>query len=265
MVVNLRGIQGNVAYRWYQLAQGTTAGHSVEYQQFVDRFRADSGVPANTLGEDNEFYVDTVTEILYFKIAGAWTSVGGGGGGGGSDLEILDETTSLTTAATGLNFEGTGVSAAIDADDSGQVNITIPGNVDPTVTVEQTEASRVQLTVNPGDSTSDVFAATRTVAGVMSAADKVRLDDLETYDLTISSGSTDRPIPTSLSFSDDGNSLTVSTDTGPLHIFTPTDPSTGDFAEQTIPFSGLDAAGEDGASLTFSGGVVSNSKLVGIT
>ena len=254
MVVNLRGIQGNVAYRWYQLARGTTAGHSVEYQQFVDRFRAAAGVPASTLGVDNEFYVDTDTDTLYFKISGTWTSVGGGGGGGGTNLAIYDDTTEISAAATRLTFTG-GVTVTDDGDDN-QVEIAIEENVDPTVTVEQTEASRVQLTVNPGDSTSDIFAASRTVAGVMSAADKVRLDDLETYDLTISSGATDHAIPTSLEFETTAQSLTISTSEGPLATFTPVDPSTGDFAEETRFFSELPDAGMMDAELTgFTGGV----------
>ena len=258
MTIEIKGIVGDALYRWYDLARGTAPGHSVEWQQFVDRFRADEGVPANTLGEDNEFYVDTVTEILYFKISGVWTSVGGGGGGG-SALSIFNEddtTTAVSTAATSLTFVGDGV-VATDPDDDDQVVITIDN---PSFDAPIQNSGNVVVNVNPGNGSFTLPAATRTLAGVMIGTDKARLDDLNTYDLTAVSGSDERTNPSRIIFSSYGNSFTIATDTGGnLHTFTPTDPSTGDFAEQTIPFSGLDAGGEIEAELTFSGGVDGNS------
>ena len=251
MVVNLRGIQGNVAYRWYQLAQGTAEGHSVEYNQFIERFlHGTDTTPANTLGVEGSFYVNTDDSTLFFKQDNldndsSWIQIasGGGGGGGGSALEIYDGEDEISAAATRLTFTG-GVTVT-DTGDDDQVEIAIEENVDPTLTSNIT-VDTVQVIASPGDSTVDIAGAvaptadTTGSAGVMTAADKMRLDDLNTYDLTATSGATSRINPSEFIFSNDGNSFRIATDTGGnLHTFTPTDPSTGDFAEQTIVLAGV--------------------------
>ena len=54
-----------------------------------------SGVPADSLGKDNDAYLDQDVGIIYEKVGGAWVlryefaSAGGGGGGGGGDHETL--------------------------------------------------------------------------------------------------------------------------------------------------------------------------------
>ena len=97
----------------------------------------------------------------------------------------------------------------------------------------------------------------------MTGEDKTLLEDLQSrteYDLTLTNdgdSSDARVNPSSIDFVAGPQSLTISTgDDNELVTFTPVDPSTGDFAEETRTFSGLPDTGTADATLAgFSGGV----------
>jgi hypothetical protein len=110
-----------------------------------------SGVPSAGLGSDGDFYIDTATFNIYGpKTSGAWGSavslIGPGVPAGGSTNQVLakvsatnydtawvnapssltvqDEGSTLTSAATSLNFTGAGVTAT---NSGGAVTVAISG------------------------------------------------------------------------------------------------------------------------------------------
>ena len=92
MVIRITPITGDSTWQLFNMAKATRAGEALEYEQFTDKLRDGAGEPDDeTLGSDGEFYVDTDAAILYFKIGGEWTSIGGGSGGGGTALTVSDD------------------------------------------------------------------------------------------------------------------------------------------------------------------------------
>ena len=88
--IRITPITGDSAWQLFNMAKATRAGEALEYEQFINKLRDGDGEPDNeTLGSDGEFYVDTDAAILYFKIGGTWTSIGGGSGGGGGGTCLL--------------------------------------------------------------------------------------------------------------------------------------------------------------------------------
>ena len=67
MALEIKGVEGDTSYIWYQLAQGTEAGHSVEYSQFVDRFLQGVVDPVGADGVQGSFFVNTADSTLFFK------------------------------------------------------------------------------------------------------------------------------------------------------------------------------------------------------
>ena len=240
MTVRLNLANGELKYQLFNLAQATQEGEALEYQQFLDKLRDGAEPPDADLGSDGEFYVDTDAAILYFKIGGEWTSIGGGSGGGGSDLTISNSDGSITTAATQLTFTG-GVTVTGSGTDNEEVAIVIEENVDPTIESASVEAEDlVRLTVMPGGDTADIAAATTTTPGIMTSTDKDTLDNLVTYNLTVASGDTERLNPERLIFSDDGTSFFISTEDGGVHTYTCllyTSPSPRDRQKSRMPSS----------------------------
>ena len=164
---------GNVKYNLHDLVAAAGEGQAIEFDQFNNKLRADAGPPDPDLGSDDEFYLDTTGEILYYKINGAWESIGGGGG------------TALTVQGTAdvntINVSG-GLTASTSSDDpAGTVNLRVDN---PTFDTPTQNSGNVVVNVNPGNGSFTLPAATCTLAGVMIGTDKARLDDLNTYDLT---------------------------------------------------------------------------------
>ena len=270
MPVRLNLAAGDLLYQLYNLARASVAGEAVEYEQFIERLDSGTATPTVDDGVEFGFYFETTNNLLYYRIGDTWTSVGGG-----SDLEIFSGDDEVAEAATKITFVGDGVTVAETTTDSNEVTVTIPGGgggTDLTVTDGTTPISMVSDIEFSGDyftvaEGSETTAAAITIdnvvadgtSGLMTGADKGILDGLNTYDLTVVSGDTRRSNPSELIFSDDGTSFFISTPDGGLHTYTPTDPTTGGFAENTEVFEGLDAAGETNATLTFTGGVDGNS------
>ncbi|ROH93830.1 collagen-like protein [Stagnimonas aquatica] len=67
-----------------------------------------SGAPANTLGSNGDFYVDTTNKLLYGpKASGAWPATGialGGGAGGGATQQLFVAKTTAQTTALGSSI-----------------------------------------------------------------------------------------------------------------------------------------------------------------
>lgn len=58
-----------------KIGDGTTKWNSLDY--FAQRILTGTGVPAASLGENGQFYVDTTNKYLYFKNNGTWITIGG--------------------------------------------------------------------------------------------------------------------------------------------------------------------------------------------
>ena len=72
--VNADGVALPNSYR-VKIGDGTTKWNSLDY--FAQRVLVGSGVPAASLGENGQFYVDTTNKYLYFKNNDAWITIGG--------------------------------------------------------------------------------------------------------------------------------------------------------------------------------------------
>ena len=119
MTIRITPITGDSTWQLFNMAKATRAGEALEFEQFTDKLRDAAEPPAADLGVDGEFYVDTDAAILYFKIGGVWTSIGGGSGG--SALEIYDDDDDIADAATRLTFTGDGVTVTETAEGSNLV------------------------------------------------------------------------------------------------------------------------------------------------
>ena len=260
MTINLDLTNGTVNYNLQNVVRATEGGQVIEYAQFNERFIQDTGEPL--IADDGvagSFYVDVENDAntLYFRRTNGddpdtWIEVSStSSGGGGSALSIFNQdatSTAIATATTSLTFIGDGVVAAVPGD-ANQVTVTI---TNPTI-ASSTSGDNVVLTMMPGGNTTTIDAATPSTPGVMSGTDKTKLDRLN--DLTVTGTTLTNTNPTELDFSVSGNALSIDTETGNLLTWTPTDPSTGDFAEETVPFENLDTAGATRSELTFAGGV----------
>ena len=71
-----------------------------------------------------------------------------GSGGGGSDLEVSDEGTSLTTAATGIDFTGGGVTAT---ESGGTVTVNVPAGGGSGISESDADARYARQSENLGD------------------------------------------------------------------------------------------------------------------
>ena len=207
MAFEIKGITGTNPYIWYQLARGTAAGHSVEYEQFMERFLQGNDItPNNDEGVQGSFYVNLNQSTLFYKQDNnnnndSWIRIAGG-----SSLEIFDETTSLTTAATSITFVGDGVTASEPTNN--QVTVTIPGggggsaltvsDNDSSVTdVSEINFEDAYFTVTTGDTATTATVAISDVvadgaSGLMTGADKGILDNLNTCLLYTSPSPRDR-------------------------------------------------------------------------
>ena len=72
--VNADGVALPNSYR-VKIGDGTTKWNSLDY--FAQRVLVGSGAPAASLGENEQFYVDTTNKYLYFKNNDAWITIGG--------------------------------------------------------------------------------------------------------------------------------------------------------------------------------------------
>ena len=88
-----------------------------------------------------------------------------GGGGGGSDIEVSDEGTSLTTAATGFDFTGGGVTAT---ESSGVVTVNVPAGGGSGISESDADARYARQSENLSD--LDNAATARTNLGLGTAA-----------------------------------------------------------------------------------------------
>lgn len=71
-----------------------------------------AGTPTTSDLENGEIAHNTSANTLHIRIGDTIHSVSSSGGGGGSTLTVQDEGSSLSTAATTLNFVGSGVTAS---------------------------------------------------------------------------------------------------------------------------------------------------------
>ena len=150
MTVRLNLANGELKYQLFNLAQATQEGEALEYTQFINKLRDGTGEPDDeTLGSDGEFYVDTDAAILYFKIGGTWTSIGGGSGGG-TALTVSDSDTSVSDTSE-IDFTGS------------YWDVTPDGTTDTKANVSINEAIATDTGVTG-------------VSGLISAADKTKLD-----------------------------------------------------------------------------------------
>ena len=221
---------GDVKYNLHDLVAATGTGQAVEFDQFEDRFLHENRDPNNDEGVQGSFFVNTTADVmtLWFKQDNndddnSWIQIASASGGGGTALTVTDGTTP-TSDVSEIDFEGA------------YWSLTPTGT---TVTIE------IDDVITDGTS------------GLMIGTDKAKLDRLN--ELTLTGTSLTNTNPTELDFSVTGNQLIIDTETGNLLTWTPTDPSTGDFAEETETFSGLDTAGATMSELTFAGGVDANS------
>ena len=248
MTIEIKGIEGDALYRWYDLAQGTAEGHSVEYNQFIGRFLEGSGAPASTLGVAGSFYVDTDedAQTLYFKREATdtdpdtWISIASGSGGGTAlTVENIDNIDTINVAG-GLT------AMTSSADPAGTVTLRIDN---PTFDDPIQNSTAVVVNVNPGIGSFTLPAATTSLAGLMTGADKTTLDGLNTYDLSVNAnGGTGIPAPSVISVTTSGNRISATADDTTWFDWTPTDPSTGRFAEEVrvVGSSPDDSLPEDG-------------------
>ena len=69
MVIDIKGVMGTSLYRWYDLARGTAQGHSIEYEQFMERFLQGTDItPNNDDGVEGSFYVNTLQSLSLIHI-----------------------------------------------------------------------------------------------------------------------------------------------------------------------------------------------------
>ena len=102
MTILLDLTNGSVRYNLQNVLRATATGQVIEYDQFNEKLRSGDGEPLQTLGVDDEFYVDTTNMVLYYKINGTWTSLGGG-----ADLTIsVDDDVTVTTETDNIDFTG---------------------------------------------------------------------------------------------------------------------------------------------------------------
>ena len=95
--VNITGIQLVQTGDSYKFVFTLSNDETVETGSFsldFTKLLSGSGVPGNSLGSNNNLYVDTETDFLYFKTAGAWRQLSGGAssGGGGLSTVVSDDT-----------------------------------------------------------------------------------------------------------------------------------------------------------------------------
>jgi len=124
------------------------------------------GREAGTLGDASE-----ITLGSGLTLSGGVLSASGGGG---SAIEVMDEGTSLTTALTRLNFVGASVTASALA---GAVTVDVSGGGGATNLTQSTTATSVTVLSDTGTDAT-IGGATDSVAGVMIAADKAKLDGI---------------------------------------------------------------------------------------
>ena len=216
MAFEIKGITGSNPYIWFQLARGTREGHSIEYNQFVERFQQGDGEPViDSNSVAGSFYLDESDDTLWFRRTNddgdpdtddpdTWVQIAGG-----SALQIFDSPTNeVADAATRLIFTGDGVTVTETSEDSNLVTIDIPGGgggTDLTVTagtdsvsmVSNIELSSDYFTVATGSpDTTAVVTINNVVAdgasGLMTGADKGILDNLNTCLLYTSPSPRDR-------------------------------------------------------------------------
>ena len=270
MALEIKGVEGDTSYIWYQLARGTETGHSVEYDQFIERFLQGDGDPNNSQGVQGSFYVNTSAMTLHFRqsvgdndpdSSNAWIQIasGGGGGGGGTALTVSDADTDISNTSD-INFEDAYWNVTVgDTSTTADVSIAdatamVPGlmtgaQVTKLADIAEGAEVNVQSDYAETDTTADSFIL-----------NKPTIID---YDLTLTNnGSDDRVNPSNLDFIVNSTSLRALTEgDNELFNFTPVDAATGDFSEETIVFGStmdntLPDGGESGAMLSgFTGGI----------
>lgn len=149
----------------------------------IDRIRVGTGHPASTLGTLGDLYVEQ-TSATNTQIVALWVKTGVGTwteytlpAGGGTSLTLSDNTPVNTSTASA----GTGTQAARDDHDHG---ITAGGSGSTNLAIGTRTATTVPITSSSG--TDATFpAATASLAGAQSAADKTKLDGLTDFTRTI--------------------------------------------------------------------------------
>ena len=251
MTVTIDLTNGSVRYNLRNVVRATATGQVIEYDQFDERFLQGTDItPNNDEGVQGSFYVNILQSTLFYKQdnndnADSWIRIASSSGGG-SDLTISttdgdDTDTTITTAATEIDFVGDYWSAAEDDTTDNKVNVSIliadgtnAGLMSSEyftrlANVEAGAEVNVRADYNETDTTADSFIQNKPT--------------IVNYDLTAVSGSDRLSNPSELIFSSDGNSFTIGTDTtANLHTFTPTcllytSPSPRDRQKSRMPSS----------------------------
>ena len=270
MALEIKGVEGDTSYIWYQLARGTETGHSVEYDQFIERFLQGDGDPNNSQGVQGSFYVNTSAMTLHFRqsvgdndpdSSNAWIQIasGGGGGGGGTALTVSDADTDISNTSD-INFEDAYWNVTVgDTSTTADVSIADATAMVPGLMTGAQVTKLADIAEGAEVNVQSDYAETDT------AADSFILNKptIINYDLTLTNnGSDDRVNPSDLDFRVSSTSLRAFTEgDNELFNFTPVDAATGDFSEETIVFGDtvdntLADGGESGATISgFVGGI----------
>lgn len=144
---------------------------------------------------NGEMIYNTSVNKIQAYINSAWaTLTSGTGGGGGDSLSIQNEGSTLSSAATVLNFVGAGVTAS---GTGATKTITIPGGIDSALTTQLVDSAYVQARQNSsGSSLGDLSVSASTLS---SSDSTVTINDNLVVTGTISSTQAGAPVLTSAS------------------------------------------------------------------
>ena len=144
---------------------------------------------------NGEMIYNTSVNKIQAYINSAWaTLTSGTGGGGGDSLSIQNEGSTLSSAATVLNFVGAGVTAS---GTGATKTITIPGGIDSALTTQLIDSAYVQARQNSsGSSLGDLSVSASTLS---SSDSTVTINDNLVVTGTISSTQAGAPVLTSAS------------------------------------------------------------------
>ena len=144
---------------------------------------------------NGEMIYNTSVNKIQAYINSAWaTLTSGTGGGGGDSLSIQNEGSTLSSAATVLNFVGAGVTAS---GTGATKTITIPGGIDSALTTQLIDSAYIQARQTSGGSSLGDLSVS---ASTLSSSDStVTINDNLVVTGTISSTQAGAPVLTSAS------------------------------------------------------------------